>query len=159
MTEPNTRITESPRPEAASSVDGTGEGGGAGRAGWSPGRVVTVIVAVALLSGGTGFYFGSKRAARLARELPSERRIIPVKELLKPIVQVAGRELAIDFINGKAPFKLEIRIGDRAPILTETAKSRSKIPIGEPPATGEPIRVTAIDATGQRVTQKIKAPY
>jgi hypothetical protein len=121
--------------------------------------VIAALVVVALLAGGSGFYLGSQRSTQPARDLPTERRIIPVKELLKPSVQVAGRELAINFINGKAPFKLEIRIGDRAPILAETTKSRSKVPIGEPPASGEPIRVTVVDGTGQRVTQKIKAPY
>jgi len=163
MAEPNSGTTDSPPSDDAGTANGsrgdTRNGPTQKQSGWSTSRVVVALITVALLAGGGGFYLGSQRSARMAGDLPGEKQIIPVKELLKPIVQVAGRELAINFINGKAPFKLEIRIGDRAPILTETTKARSKVPIGEPPASGESIRVTAIDATGQRVTAKIKAPY
>jgi len=115
---------------------------------------------VAGVAGIYGYHLGTRSVSHLVSEHARlKRRVADAEQLMKPRVTIAGQGLAIELLNGTPPYALEVRIGDGAPILSQTTKPRCKVPLKETPPSGVSIHVTATDATGQRATAKIKAPY
>lgn len=128
--------------------------------GWPTPAVILALIVVAVLAGAYGYRLGSHKVSQLVNEHARlKRRVEDAEQLMKPRVAVSGQALAVELLNGTPPYSLEVRVGDGAPILSQTTKSRCKVPLKAAPPSGVSIRVTATDATGQRATAKIKAPY
>jgi len=156
-TNENSALPASPGADAKSEV---AKGTGSRKRGWPTPAVILALVLVAVLAGAYGYHLGSRSVSKLVSEHAKlKRRVADAEQLMKPRVAIAGQGLAIELLNGTPPYSLEVRIGDAAPILSQTTKSRCKVPLKATPASGVSIHVTAIDSTGQRATAKIKAPY
>ncbi len=160
MAETTTESSRSSPPRAPGGLAENKPAASGTGSGWFTAKVVLALVIVALVAGGIGYRWGARKGGQLAaEEATSKRRVVAVTELLKPRVQIAGQALAVEFVNGKAPYSLEVNVGTQPAIKTQAMKSRFKVPLAAMPASGESIRVKATDATGQQVTTKIKAPY
>jgi len=160
MEKPTNEDSPLPASPDADAKSGVTEWTGSPKHGWPTPAVILALVVVAALAGAYGYHLGSRSVSDLVSEHAKlKKRVAEVEQLMKPRVAIAGQGLAIELLNGTPPYSLEVRIGDGAPILSQTTKSRCKVPLKAAPASGVSIHVTATDATGQRATAKIKAPY
>ncbi len=160
MDQPTNENSALPASPDADGKSGVTEGTGSRKRGWSTPAVILALVVVAALAGAYGYHLGSMSVSHLVSEHAKlKRRVAEAEQLMKPRVAIVGQGLAIELLNGTPPYSLEVRIGDGTPILSQTTKPRCKVPLKAAPASGVSIHVTAIDATGQRATAKVKAPY
>jgi hypothetical protein len=160
MEKPTNENSALPASPDAGAKSGVTEGTGSRKRGWPTPAVILALVAVAVLAGAYGYHLGSRSVSHLVSEHAKlKKRVADAEQLMKPRVAIAGQGLAIELLNGTPPYSLEVRIGDGAPILSQTTKPRCKVPLKAVPASGVSIHVTATDATGQRATAKLKAPY